>query len=195
MNKTKRITRFILVGGQLFGLGFVLLIRFGPAAAGPENNPPPAGMDSERSLLYRFTGVTDDGEQGSAARSEATTVHCTNAGATSTEVEVQLWQWNGTEVYTATAVLAPNRTITFSSQNTEIYFEDVFIGGEGGTGEIFQGSGQIFSNHREIICTAQALDPLNKRPQFMVRLPLFDRHGFPVGMTRESYLPLVSRVE
>lgn len=99
----------------------------------------PAGL----SLLYRFTGVSDDGEQGSANRREATSIHCTNVSASDVSLEMQIFQWNGTDVFTGTVSMPPNRTFTFSTQNTTIYFDDLILGGGTGTDAIFQGSGQI----------------------------------------------------
>ncbi len=39
-----------------------------------------AQVPDDLTLLYRFTGVTDDGEQGSGNRKAATAIHCTNLG-------------------------------------------------------------------------------------------------------------------
>lgn len=129
----------------------------------------PAGL----SLLYRFTGVSDDGEQGSANRREATSIHCTNVSASDVSLEMQIFQWNGTDVFTGTVSMPPNRTFTFSTQNTTIYFDDLILGGGTGTDAIFQGSGQIWTDASGVICTAQVLDPLNYPPDFATTLDLF----------------------
>jgi hypothetical protein len=135
----------------------------------------PAGVSAngDLSVLYRFSGVSDDGEQGSANRHEATSVHCTNIGTQDTLVEVQIYQWNGTNVYTGTVNMPANRTFTFSTQNTTIYFEDVVLGGSPGSDAIFQGSGRVLADHPGVICTAQVLDPLNYPPDFVVALDVF----------------------
>ena len=126
------------------------------------------------SILYRFSGVTDDGEQGSTNRKEATSIHCTNINSSAdVQLEVQLVQWNGTDVFTGTATIPPNRSFTFSTQNTTIYFDDVFLGGSPGTPAIYQGSGRILSSNPNVICTAQVLDPLNYPPVFVSGLELF----------------------
>ncbi|MCA9954210.1 MAG: hypothetical protein H6657_00930 [Ardenticatenaceae bacterium] len=125
------------------------------------------------SVLYRFTGVTDDGEQGSTNRKEATSIHCTNISATNTQVEVQLFQWNGTDIFTGTVNMPTNRSFTFSTQNTTIYFDDVLLGGSPGTPAIFQGSGRVLSSNPNVICTAQVLDPLNYPPLFVSGIDLF----------------------
>lgn len=138
------------------------------------------GLDLKRpsqdglTLLYRFSGVTDDGQQGSTNRKEATSIHCTSIEPlANNQVEVMLYQWNGTDVFTGTVNMTPNRTFTFSTQNTTIYFEDVILGGIPGTDAISQGSGQIWSETDQVICTAEVLDPLNNPPEFATSLELF----------------------
>lgn len=133
----------------------------------------PAGL----SILYMFSGITDDGEQGSASRREASSIHCTNIGTTNTQVEVQVFQWNGTDVFTGTVNMPPLRTYTYSTQNTTIYFDDVILGGSPGTPPIFQGSGRVLASHPDVICAAQVLDPLNYPPSFMSGLPIYGPSG------------------
>ena len=146
------------------------------------------------STLYRFNGVTDDGEQGSVNRKEATSIHCTNiSSSTNAQLEVQLFQWNGIDVYSGTATIPPSRSFTFSTQNTTTYFEDVLIGGSPGTPAIFQGSGRILSSQPDVICTAQVLDPLNYPPIFMEKLPLHNADGSLIGDERKLYLPLIRK--
>jgi hypothetical protein len=142
-------------------------------------------------IRYRFSGVSDDGEQGSSNRKEATSIHCTNVSATDNQVEVQLYQWNGTDVFTGTVNMPPNRTITFSTQNTTIYFDDVLLGGSPGTTAIFQGSGRVLSESAEIICTAQVLDPLTYPPTFATKLTMYYADGTLVGDDRHLFLPAV----
>jgi hypothetical protein len=125
------------------------------------------------SVLYQFSGVTDDGQQGSASRKEATTIHCTNVASGNVLIEVQLYQWNGTDVYTGTVNMPPNRTFAFSTQNTTIYFDDVLLGGSPGTPAIFQGSGRVLTDNPAVICSAQVLDPLNYPPVFVAGLEMF----------------------
>ncbi len=83
------------------------------------------------------------------------------------------YQWNGTDVYTGTVNMPPNRTFTFSTQNTTIYFDDVLLGGSPGTDAIFQGSGLVLAASNKVICTAQVLDPLNYPPVFVGSLELY----------------------
>jgi hypothetical protein len=141
-----------------------------------------AAPEEELSLLYRFTGVSDDGQQGSTTRREATSIHCTNLERGDTIVEARLYQWNGTDVYTGTVTMPSRRTFTFSTQNTTIYFDDALLGGSPGTGAIFQGNGQIWASNDNVICTAQILDPLNYPPTFVTNLPLY-RMIIGIGLT------------
>jgi hypothetical protein len=172
------------------GLVMISIVQVGVAQEGKSIS----GTNSPLSLLYRFTGVSDDGEQGSTNRKEATSVHCTNVADVDVEIEVQLYQYNGTDVFTGTISVPPNRTFTFSTQNTTIYFEDVLIGGVPGTPAIFQGSGQIFTSSPDVFCTVQVLDPFNYPPTFMTKLPMFDRYGHLIKRTippLELYLPII----
>ncbi len=165
------------------------LVRAQPEAA---HSQPQANGDL--GLLYVFSGVSDDGQQGSAARREATSIHCTNLDPlNNVQVEVQVFQWNGTDVYTGTVNMPPGRTFTFSTQNTTIYFDDVILGGSPGTPAIFQGHGRVFAESGRVICTAQVLDPLNYPPLFMDKLSLHYSDGTPVGEPFEIYLPLSGR--
>jgi hypothetical protein len=179
----------------LLGLGLLVFMAAGTALmqgrAGLEGAR--AAPDADLSVLYTFSGVTDDGEQGSASRREATSIHCTNLDAGDVQVEVQIYQWNGTDVYTGTVTMPPNRSFTFSTQNTTIYFDDVILGGSPGTDAIFQGSGRVLSASPRVICTAQALDPLNYPPVFMDKLALYYGDGYPVGQPRMVYVPVIVR--
>ena len=76
--------------------------------------------------------------------------------------------------------MPPGRTFTYSTQNTTIYFDDVILGGNPGTDAIFQGHGRVYTANPNVICTAQALDPLNYPQFFAVKLPMFDRYGNPI---------------
>jgi len=151
----------------------------GPIPAGEEKNRAEGGIpgaeDTELGVtltqLFRFSGVTDDGEQGSSSRKEATSIHCTNFGATDAALEVQIYQWNGTDVFSGSiGAVPPGRTFTFSTQNTTIYFDDVIVGDAGGTPSIFQGSAIVWSDSLKVRCTAQVLDPLGYPPEFVAGL-------------------------
>ncbi len=130
---------------------------------------------ADLSEVFRFSGIADDGQQGSATRKEATSIHCTNISAANNQVEVRVYQWNGTDVFTGTVNMPPNRTFTFSTQNTTIYFDDVLLGGSPGTTAVFQGVGVVLAESPQIICSAQVLDPLSYPPIFAVSLEIYKR--------------------
>ncbi len=188
-----KLHRILLLLGIVAVAGLITLLVVNPGLAGVERST--STTTAALPVLYRFTGVTDDGQQGSATRKEATSIHCTNMSAMNAQVEVQLYQWNGTDVFTGTVTMPPNRTFTFSTQNTTIYFDDVLLGGSPGTEAIFQGSGQILSSSREVYCTVQVLDPLNYPPVFASKLPMFDSNGRLIRHTLTQYLflPIMSR--
>lgn len=194
-----------LVGVLLLGLALTL-VAYTPAKANQKREGLAGSSGTGRlgeagssvvaaaslNILYRFSGATDDGQQGSPSRREATSVLCTNIDDThNVQVEVQIIQWNGTDVYTGSVNMPPNTSYTYSTQNTAIYFDDVILGGSPGTPAIYQGSGRILSSNPNVICTVEVLDPLNYPPVFMDKLTLFDKDGNLVGDQHNIYLPLV----
>ncbi len=124
------------------------------------------------SVKLQFSGVTDDGKKSAADRKEATSILCTNAGTSVAEINVELFQWNGALVYTATVTANPKASFTFSTQNTTIYFDDVIFGTGGGTDSIFQGFGRVLSDRAGIVCSAEVLDPLGYPPVFVSGLEM-----------------------
>jgi hypothetical protein len=75
-----------------------------------EIGPTDVSAANDLGVVYRFSGATDDGQQGSSSRREATSVLCTNIDDTgNAQVEVQIIQWNGTDIYTGTMNMPPKR--------------------------------------------------------------------------------------
>jgi hypothetical protein len=141
-------------------------------------DPPTTGL----SVLVMFTGAAND-----AARNIATSVHCTNFGASDVQAEMQFFSSNAGDVFTDSATIDPNRTWTFSTQNTVAYVDDSNLA----TGDLDQGSGRVLVDADHLICTAQVLDPNGDPPVFMVKLPLFDKDGNPLGSKAGIYLPII----
>lgn len=162
----------------------------------PDSSPRPSGLPSssgDQMILYYFTGVSDDGEKGSINREDATSVHCTNIGSTEAEVEVQVFRSGGTTSYTGAITIWAGSTATFSTQNIQAYFDDIFLGGSPGTDAIYQGYGRILSNSKDIVCSAQVIDPKNSPPKYASKLPMFDRDGYPVNLRKRTvYYPIIS---
>jgi hypothetical protein len=126
------------------------------------SDPPPAGL----STLYMFSGVANDD---TGVDLIATTVLCTNFGSTNVQVELQLFDHNDANVYTASKTISANHTWTASSQNTP-FREDATLN----TGLIEQGSGRILADQTHLICTAQLLNPdQGAGTVFMTELEMF----------------------
>lgn len=184
-----------MIGVILVGLLFLGRDGFGyfPAMGQAQTKTSSHLTSAALPLRYRFSGAADDGQQGGASRAKATAVHCTNLSATNNQVEVQVYQYDGVSVFTGTASIPPNRTYTFTTQATTVYFDDVTLGGFPGTAAIYQGSGRILAQSGELICTAQVLDPLNLPPTFVTQLTLYYADGVMVGDDRYLYLPFIYR--
>ena len=150
---------------------------------------PPAAPEAVTARLL-VSGVTDDGEKGSPLGKEATAITCTNLGAADAIIEIRVYQWTGALLYTSIIASGPMKTVTFSTQPTSLYFDDVIINaGAGGTAVIEQGAAVIFSDSPAIICTAQMLDPVGYPPAYMDKLAMYYAGGTIVGDTLKIFLP------
>ena len=179
------ITALILAGVVFAGFGIAFAEQVSPEAA-----PKPAVQnDGPPELVYQFPGVSDDGEQGSVFRQEATTVICTNISGDFVSVEVRVYSRDRGQVFTSTVDLIDGQTGTWSTQATEVYFEDVILD----TDIISQGSGEIYSTDPAVICSVQVLDPFNSPPGYLVGLPLYDENGSTVGDISEVFIPAVKK--
>ncbi len=125
-------------------------------------DPPPSGF----SVLYMFTGASNDT---TTPDTIATSVHCTNFGSANAQVQVQFFSPGAGSTYSATLTINSNQTRTFSTQPTEIYFEDSNVN----AGFLDQGSGRVLANKSHLICTAQVLDPTNNQPVYLSELEMF----------------------
>ncbi|HEX9926233.1 MAG TPA: hypothetical protein VGD99_26485 [Anaerolineae bacterium] len=144
------------------------------------SDPAPAGL----STLYMFSGVANDDTDQDLI---ATSVLCTNFGSTSVQVELQLFDHNDANVYTASTTIASNHTWTASSQNTP-FREDANLN----TGLIEQGSGRVLADQVHLICTTQVLNPdQGAGTVFISKLPLYDSNGQPAGKLARVYLPII----
>ena len=130
-------------------------------------DPPPAGF----TVLYIFTGARDT--QNAGTNSAATSIHCSNAGESTTEVIVELTDYDASPTtISSTVSIQPNRTATFSSQATALYSEDDILTS---LDDLNQGSGRVLvsAGADSIICTAQVLDPVGNPPSYVINLDLF----------------------
>lgn len=136
-----------------------------------QNVPAPAGYTH----LYSFSGARDSTVE--TPNNVATAVHCTNATLQPTILYLALWDFDG-DVFTQTATVLPNHTVTIASQDVSLYAEDVTFNFAALSENLNQGSGHIFAaGYVPLICTAHLIDPLNSVPQFATQLPLYNRDG------------------
>ncbi len=175
------------------GLMLTLAIAYaqGPTAEPPEEepsgeidglglaDPPPSGF----SVLYMFTGVHNDT---SGPNGIATSVHCTNFDTQATSLILQFFNTGGGTVTSFTDNLVSNETGTYSTQAT--FFNETPLN----LNTFAQGSGRVLATTSKLICTAQLVEPGSITPTFMVKLPLFDSNGNPVGgIGGRVFLPLI----
>jgi hypothetical protein len=131
----------------------------------------PALQPPDRTPLYHFAGALNND---STTPEKATVVQCTNVDqADATVVEVQLYDWDALDVFTATVYAGPFRTVTFESIPIAHYYADVFIS----AGTVDQGYGRILTEHSNVICTVQTLDPGNSPPNWSFDIPVYSQ-GF-----------------
>jgi len=160
-------------GSQILNGGDTRTVPEGEAGEADRSSAEEMNLNAQKVMAVQlvFKGVSNDGEQGSDTRNEATSIQCTNTSSDKIKVEVDVYDDSGS-VYTGSISLSPNRTATFSTQNTAIYYEDVILGGSTGTGFISQGYGEVLSESEDVICSAQVLDPLNVPPDYITVLEL-----------------------
>lgn len=193
----KSIKIIACLTGLLLMLGLVLALEVlaqEPTAEPPEAetpveindlglaNPPPAGF----SVLYIFTGANNDSDSSNGVGDQlATSIHCTNYDTQAITLTLQFFSTSGATVDSFSDSLTSNQTRTYSTQNT--FFNETPLS----TNYFEQGSGRILATSSKLICTAQLLEPGSTIPSFMVKLPLFNSAGFPVGGSGTVYLPLI----
>jgi hypothetical protein len=126
-----------------------------------------AMLQDEENAVYHFAGALNDN---ASSDGKGTAVQCSNANSTiSTTIEVQLFEYNATSVYTGTITVEPLETSTFESRQIAFYLADVFMN----AGLVEQGYGRILSSHDDIVCTVQTIDPHNSPPTWSFDLPLY----------------------
>jgi hypothetical protein len=127
-------------------------------------------------VLYHFSGALN------LDRSKATAIQCTNVDETqNTDIEVQLFQYNATSVYTSTTNVDSFETATFESSQVDFYAADVFMN----AGFVEQGYGRILTEHKNVICTVQVLDPANSPPTWMQNIPVY------MATSHNVYIPAI----
>lgn len=131
-------------------------------SAETSNNDPNATLYP----LYHFSGVLNN------AGSWGTAIICTNIDpVNSTLIEVRLYQFNGNLIDTATILADHHRSVTFESTSISFYVADSLMHSD----PIEQGYGLILTEHKNVICTVQVLDPINNPPAWMETLPVYSQ--------------------
>jgi len=131
----------------------------------------PALQPPDLTELYHFAGALNDDV---SAVSKATVIQCTNLDDVApTRIEVQLFTYNATDVYTGTTSVNPLHTATFESSQVPFYLADVFMA----AGLLEQGYGRILTEHSNVVCTVQTVDPTTDPPNWSFDIPVYSR-GF-----------------
>lgn len=194
--KRPAIAVLFAVSLALFGLfaGYVVLAQ-GPASGPGERDEGNGGttgqileptseqlkalQTEELTPRFHFAGALNDTGTSSP---KATVVQCTNTDdAEDTTIEVQLFQYNASAVYTGTINVEPMKTATFESSQVVFYSADVFLD----AGFVEQGYGRILTEHANVICTVQTVDPENSPPTWSFDIPVY------VGPFHNGFLPAV----
>jgi hypothetical protein len=141
----------------------------------------PALQPPDLTPLYHFAGALN---KDTVTPNKATVVQCTNVDDTaSTQVEVQLFDYDAGDVFTGTLNVAPLRTATFESIPVSFYLADLIMY----AGTVDQGYGRILTEHSNVVCTVQTVDPTSSPPSWSFDIPVYTR-GF-----GGAFLPSIMR--
>jgi hypothetical protein len=141
----------------------------------------PALQPPDLTPLYHFSGALS---KDTVTPNKATVVQCTNVDTSVyTQVEVQLFDYDAGEVFTGTLNVAPLRTATFESVPVSFYLADLILY----AGTVDQGYGRILTEHSNVVCTVQTVDPTSSPPSWSFDIPVYTR-GF-----GGAFLPSIMR--
>lgn len=141
----------------------------------------PALQPPDLTPLYHFAGALS---KDTTTPNKATVIQCTNVDDTdSAQIEVQLFDYDAQDVYTGTLDVAPLRTATFESIPVSFYLADLIMY----AGTVDQGYGRILTEHSNIVCTVQTVDPTSSPPGWSFDIPVYTR-GF-----GGAFLPSIMR--
>lgn len=173
----------MLVGAAAFFIGsdFARAQSNGPGGSERdfESEAPGSRATGELAPRYHFANVLNDVDGG-----EGTAIICTNLDETeATDIEVQLYDFDGELEGTNTITANPLHTVTFESTPINFYVADVLMNI---TNDINQGYGRILTQHKNVVCTVQILDADNSPPTWMENIPVWGHSGW------GSYLPMIT---
>src|SRR5262245_24212990 len=112
--------------------------------------PAQAAMTDPELVIYRFSGVADNGGTNSGI---ATVFHCTNFSGVPESLRIVVRATDGTLVGNVSQPINHLQTLTLATHATAIYFEIVVS-----MGPILQGSAAIAATSVNMVCTAMTLD-------------------------------------
>jgi hypothetical protein len=131
-----------------------------------------AGTSDPFMLIYRASGLTDDG--GAANNGVATVVHCTNVSAVPENVAFLFRSISGASLYYSPIPLAAGQTYTVATHGIQMFF----IGTNAAIGAVQQGYLAIGSTTVNVFCSAMVVPANNSSPA-----------GLPLHMVRFNPAP------
>jgi hypothetical protein len=111
--------------------------------------PTPAASGGPANLIYRFSGVFDDG--GGTGAGSFTALHCSNFSSVNEDLVIAVRQFTGTLLLAKTFTLSPFQTFTAVTHQGAVPFG---VDSNLGTGVVNQGIFSIASTTTTITCTA-----------------------------------------
>jgi hypothetical protein len=103
-------------------------------------------------IVYNVTGLRDDGGAGNAGI--ATTFHCTNPSPFLANVQIVIYNFDGTLKVNRAFQVDTRHTYTASTHSTVLYDEDAILN----SGVLNQGYGQIRSDNANLLCAGEVVD-------------------------------------
>lgn len=134
----------------------------------------PALQPPDLTPLYHFAGALNRDTDPPLA----TVVQCSNLGADPTRIEVQLYDYDASDVYTGSIGVDPLHTATFESSPVSFYLADVPMV----VGNVVQGYGRILAQHDDVVCTVQTVDPDGVPPAWAFDIPVYGESTYGLAL-------------
>jgi hypothetical protein len=128
--------------------------------------PASAATSDPEVILYRFSGVRDDG--GTSFSGVATAFHCTNFSGASENIRFVTRGNGGDLKQNSSAPISHLATKTAVTHSTRAYADDLNLG----TGLVNQGSIAIAATSIFITCTAETINAADTVPVGVMRHPI-----------------------
>lgn len=131
----------------------------------PDSPPVSSQAGSALKVIYRFSGVRDDGYQGTAGRKLATALHCSNPSGKAVTMRVRLLGYYGNVYSDQTYTVQPAWTLSILTQAITS-----LSGVQLNTGSIAEGQGVVMASSNALVCSAMFMDAINNPPNFATGL-------------------------